>query len=81
MLGREELSIELSAFESNRLWPLLDEAEDIGVRLVYPRALGPVQRFLVAGAEALEIVVTGTVAGVGARAVFVAGTTGTESVR
>ena len=41
----EELSIELSAFESNRLWPLLDEAEDIGVRLVYPRALGAVQRY------------------------------------
>src|SRR5580692_11759286 len=41
----EELSIELSAFESNRLWPLLDEAEDIGVRLVYPRGLGPVQRY------------------------------------
>jgi len=41
----EDLSIELSAFESNRLWPLLDEAEDIGVRLVYPRALGPVQRY------------------------------------
>ena len=41
----EELSIELSAFESSCLWPLLDEAEDIGVRLVYPRGLGPVQRY------------------------------------
>jgi superfamily II DNA or RNA helicase len=37
--------IELSAFESRQLWPLLDEAESIGLKLVYPRKLGLVERY------------------------------------
>jgi hypothetical protein len=38
-------TIELSAFESRQLWPLLDEAESIGLKLVYPRKLGVVERY------------------------------------
>jgi superfamily II DNA or RNA helicase len=39
----DEKRIDLSAFESSRLWPLLDEAEAIGLRLVHARKqLGPV---------------------------------------
>ena len=41
----DERSIELSAFESSRLWPLLDEAGQAGLRLVYGRKLGPVERY------------------------------------
>ncbi len=33
-------NIELVHFESRQLWPLLDEATSIGVRLVYPHKLG-----------------------------------------
>jgi len=41
---RDDKSIELSACESRQLWPLLDDAEAIGVRLVHARkALGDVQ--------------------------------------
>ena len=41
----EEKSIDLSAFESRQLWPMLDEAESIGLRLVHGRKLGPVQSY------------------------------------
>ena len=41
----EEKSIDLSAFESRQLWPMLDEAESIGLRLVYGRKLGVVQKY------------------------------------
>ena len=41
----EEKSIDLCAFESRRLWPMLDEAESIGLRLVYARKLGAVERY------------------------------------
>src|SRR6266567_2312398 len=37
-----ERSIELSAFESGRLWPLLDEAGRAGLQLVYGHKLGAV---------------------------------------
>jgi superfamily II DNA or RNA helicase len=40
-----ERSIELSAFESGRLWPLLDEAGQVGLQLVYGHKLGAVQRY------------------------------------
>jgi hypothetical protein len=40
-----ERSIELSAFESGRLWPLLDEAGQAGLQLVYGRKLGPLERY------------------------------------
>src|SRR5262249_41048358 len=40
----DERTIEMSAFESPRLWPLLDEAAAAGIRLVYPRKLGQVGR-------------------------------------
>ncbi|MGD0554446.1 MAG: SNF2-related protein [Streptosporangiaceae bacterium] len=36
----EEKLIELSAFDSRQLWPLLDEAAEVGLRVVYPRGLG-----------------------------------------
>jgi hypothetical protein len=43
---REEKSIEMTAFESRRLWSLLDEAEAIGLRLVHARKrLGSVDRY------------------------------------
>ena len=41
----DERSIDLSAFESTRLWPLLDEAEEVGLQLVYGRKLGAVERY------------------------------------
>jgi len=41
----DERSIELSAFESSRLWPLLDEAAEAGLQLVYGHKLGPVERY------------------------------------
>ena len=41
----DERSIELSAFESSRLWPLLDEAGEAGLQLVYGPKLGPVERY------------------------------------
>ncbi len=40
----EERAIELSAFESARLWPLLDEADAAGLHLVYARKLGSAGR-------------------------------------
>ncbi len=41
----QDKTIELSAFESRQLWLLLDEAESAGVKLVYPRKLGVVERY------------------------------------
>ena len=41
----EDRSIELSAVESSRLWPLLDEAEKAGLQLVYGRKLGALERY------------------------------------
>ena len=41
----DERSIELSAFESGRLWPLLDEAGRAGLQLVYGHKLGAVERY------------------------------------
>jgi len=41
----DERSVELSAFESGRLWPLLDEAEKAGLPLVYGRKLGAIERY------------------------------------
>ena len=43
--SRDERSIELSAFESGRLWPLLDEAGQAGLQLVYGRKLGALERY------------------------------------
>jgi SNF2-related domain/Helicase conserved C-terminal domain len=40
-----ERSIELSAFESGRLWPLLDEAGRAGLQLVYGHKLGVLERY------------------------------------
>jgi superfamily II DNA or RNA helicase len=42
---RDDRSVELSAFESRQLWPLLDEAESLGLPLVYPRNLGTVEKY------------------------------------
>jgi superfamily II DNA or RNA helicase len=41
----EDRSIEVSTFESRQLWPLLDEAESVGLRLVHARKLGPVEKY------------------------------------
>jgi superfamily II DNA or RNA helicase len=41
----DEKSIDLSAFESRQLWPMLDEAASIGLRLVHGRKLGPVENY------------------------------------
>jgi superfamily II DNA or RNA helicase len=42
----EERSIDLAAFDSHRLWPMLDEAEAVGVRLVHgKKRLGAVDRY------------------------------------
>ncbi len=41
----DERAIELTAFESGRLWPLLDEAAEIGLALVYSGGRGPVERY------------------------------------
>jgi superfamily II DNA or RNA helicase len=38
-----EKSIDLSEFESRQLWPMLDEAAAVGLRLVYGGKLGPVE--------------------------------------
>ena len=38
----DDRTIDITAFESSRLWPLLEEAESAGLRLVYPRKLGHV---------------------------------------
>jgi superfamily II DNA or RNA helicase len=40
-----ERSLELSAFESGRLWPLLDEAGHAGLQLVYGHKLGALERY------------------------------------
>src|SRR5258706_4255030 len=37
-------SLDFSAFESRQLWPLLDEAETVGLRLVHKGKCGPVAR-------------------------------------
>jgi superfamily II DNA or RNA helicase len=41
----EDRSVDLTGFESRQLWPLLDEAEAAGLRLVYAHKLGPVPRY------------------------------------
>jgi superfamily II DNA or RNA helicase len=41
----EDRSIDLTGFESRQLWPLLDEAQAAGLRLVYGSKLGPVPRY------------------------------------
>jgi superfamily II DNA or RNA helicase len=41
----DERSIELSAFESSRLWPLLDEASQAGLQLVYGGKHSPVEGY------------------------------------
>jgi superfamily II DNA or RNA helicase len=57
----EEKSIDLSVYESHRLWPMLDEAEAIGVRLVHGRKrLGAVRGY---GSAELDLDVTGGDAG------------------
>ncbi|MGH3277017.1 MAG: SWIM zinc finger family protein, partial [Streptosporangiaceae bacterium] len=38
----DDRSIDLAAFESRQLWPLLDEARAVGLQLVYGHKLGPV---------------------------------------
>ncbi len=42
---RDDRSVELSAFESRQLWPLLDEAESAGLPLVYGRGLGVIEKY------------------------------------
>jgi superfamily II DNA or RNA helicase len=44
----EEKTLDLSAFESRQLWPLLDEAESVGLRLVYGHQRGPVAKYCAA---------------------------------
>jgi superfamily II DNA or RNA helicase len=41
----EDRAIDLTGFESRQLWPLLDEAQAAGLRLVYGHKLGPVPRY------------------------------------
>jgi superfamily II DNA or RNA helicase len=41
----EERSIDLAAFESRQLWPLLDEAASVGLRLVRAGQLGAVEPY------------------------------------
>ncbi len=41
----DERSIDLGAFESRQLWPLLDEAHSIGLRLVHGGKLGDVAKY------------------------------------
>ena len=41
----DDKSIDLCAFESRQLWPLLDEAAALGVRLVRGRSLGPLDGY------------------------------------
>ncbi len=38
----DDRTVDIAAFESRQLWPLLAEAESAGLRLVYPRKLGQV---------------------------------------
>jgi hypothetical protein len=40
-----EKAIDLTAFESRQLWPLLDEAESIGLPLVYAAKIGTLDRY------------------------------------
>ena len=40
-----EKSIDLSAFDSHQLWPLLDEAASAGLQLVHGRKLGAVEKY------------------------------------
>jgi superfamily II DNA or RNA helicase len=40
-----EKSIDLTVFESRQLWPMLDEAEAIGLQLTHARKLGPVREY------------------------------------
>ena len=48
---RDDKTIDLAAFDSRRLWPLLDEAAEIGLQLVHARKrLGPVERYVQARA-------------------------------
>jgi superfamily II DNA or RNA helicase len=49
-----EKSIDLGAFDSRQLWPLLDEAESIGLRVVHAGRLGVVDRYS-AGEFCLDI--------------------------
>jgi hypothetical protein len=41
----DERSIDLATFPSSRLWPLLDEAEAVGVQFVHKRGPGMVRRY------------------------------------
>jgi superfamily II DNA or RNA helicase len=41
----DDRSIEVSAFESRQLWPLLDEAESVGLHLVHGRKPGVVEKY------------------------------------
>jgi superfamily II DNA or RNA helicase len=72
----EDKSIDLSAFESRQLWPLLDEAESTGLRLVYGSKIGAVAKYC--SAELCLDVTGGEQAGsfVIAPAVHVEGTDG-----
>ena len=38
----DQKTIDLSACESRHLWPILDQAREIGLPVVYPGNLGPV---------------------------------------
>ncbi|HEV2377022.1 MAG TPA: SNF2-related protein [Streptosporangiaceae bacterium] len=38
-------TIDLTSFDSEHLWPLLDHAASVGVALVYPRKLGDIGRY------------------------------------
>jgi superfamily II DNA or RNA helicase len=43
---RDEKTIDLATFDSHQLWPILDEAEAVGVQLVHGKAqLGPLARY------------------------------------
>ncbi len=55
---REDKAIELSACESRQLWPLLAEAEAIGVRLVQPRKGLPDVRVETDAEICLDVVTT-----------------------
>jgi superfamily II DNA or RNA helicase len=41
----DDRAIDLTAFQSRQLWPLLDEGEAAGLQLVYGHRLGPVARY------------------------------------
>jgi len=54
----DEKTLDLPAFDSHRLWPLLDEAEAIGIRLVHgKKRLGDIRRY---GSAQLVLDVTRT---------------------